>query len=295
MISLITCVYNQNPNYFIECIKSVENQDTPVEWIIVDDGSDNSYYNTYKECLAMMKNNHKVNLLRLPQNMGLSYARNEGIRRANYDWIVVLDSDDWLAPNLFRNITLLPPNIKLVNCSVEYFDEHIIEYRPVTRWRTLYNHFGRTIADPFLWFDFYYHGIIAKKKLLNNIGGYKNNLKLGEDQDILIRACEAIKTEDLYFMDEVGYHYRNNREGVCTRYWPIVEKNYCATMTEASRRRGSIFIDCKFMEKICIDGAMIDTYSYKEKNRWVTWNGCIDKYFSIKEDFIFLSQIKESN
>lgn len=281
MVSIITCIFNQNPSYFKESIKSVDSQDGPIEWIVVDDGSDKNYFNKYKDYLLSSMNNHKYKLIRLSQNMGLSYARNVGIKLAEYDWIVVLDSDDLLAPSISRKITSLPSNIALVACSVKYFNERTTEYRPIMRWRNLYMRFGQTFADPFLWFDFYYHGIIAKKSLLEKIGGYRNDLKLGEDQDILLRACEAIEKKNVYFLEDIGYYYRNNQDGVCMKYWPFIEKKYCITMAEASRRRGSKFIDCKFLEKSCMDGAMIDTYAYKENNRWFTWSECVSRYFSI--------------
>jgi glycosyltransferase involved in cell wall biosynthesis len=287
MISIITCIYNQNPNYFMECIKSIESQDAPTEWIIVDDGSEQRFLDIYNDCLSLMEKRQEVSLIKLPRNMGLSFARNEGIKRAKYDWVVVLDSDDQLAPSLCKNLMRLPNDVALVNVSVEYFNDKSNEHHPVKLWRDFYKWLGKTIADPFLWFDFYYHGIIAKRRLLNNIGGYKNCLKVGEDQDILLRACEALDIENVHFLEDVGYYYRRNHDGLCLTQWHLVEENYCTTMVEASRRRGSLFLDCKFTKGIILDNAMIDMYIYKEGDLWITWFDCLKKYFAINPSYSF--------
>lgn len=268
----MTCIYNQSPDLFSECIRSVEQQKYASEWIIVDDGSDVRHKQIFKQLLTPLRKSFSITFIELPQNMGLSYARNIGIKQACGEWLVVLDSDDFLAPSLTKNIQSLPKQASLVCFGVEFFKNNHIEYRNVKTWEKLYKQFGLTVADPFLWFDFYYHGIMARRNLLLNIGGYNFNLKMGEDQDILLRACEEIKIQNVFFINEVGYHYRDNPKGICTIHWPIVEKNYCQTMLAASNRRGANFESCKFNNTTHIDGVDIETYIYKFDNSWLTWH-----------------------
>lgn len=271
LISVITCVYNQKPEYFKECVNSVLQQTGPLEWIVVDDGSDTGLLAVYEDCLRHTATDHKFTLIPLRENVGLARARNGGIRQANGEWVVVLDSDDLLSPSLADELRGMPKNAKLACFAVQYFGAEFVENRPVSRWRDLYRRFGRTSADPFLWFDFYYHGIIAKLDLVRGIGGYDDALELGEDQDILLRACEAQTIENVVFCDQIGYRYRRNPDGVCALRWKEVERNYGATMVAGARRRGADFSQCRFSGTRGFDGAQIDTYTYRSGEQWLTW------------------------
>src|SRR5205085_7863231 len=172
-------------------------------------------------------------------------ARNHGLSESRGEWIVVLDSDDELEPGIVGAITALPSAAALVSCEARYFDENYEEYRPIQRYELLYKRFGRTPLDPFLWFDFYYHGIVARRWVLEAIGGYDPKLKVGEDQDVLLRALEAIDIASVHFLRSLGYHYRRNAAGVCVTAWPEVLKGYTATMLKAAARRGASFGGCR--------------------------------------------------
>ncbi len=103
-LSIIIPVYNVE-RYIEQCLQSVLNQSyTHYEVICVNDGSnDNSLgiLNRYKAQYSQIKviNQH---------NQGLSVARNNGLRKATGDYILFLDSDDWLTENA---LTILSQSI----------------------------------------------------------------------------------------------------------------------------------------------------------------------------------------
>ncbi|MGF1482212.1 MAG: glycosyltransferase family 2 protein [Cyanophyceae cyanobacterium] len=78
-----------------ETLSSVRAQ-TFAEWeaIIVNDGSFDQT-ETVAQCLA--DEDSRIQVVRQPQG-GVSAARNTGIVRAQHDWLLFLDADDWLAP-----------------------------------------------------------------------------------------------------------------------------------------------------------------------------------------------------
>jgi glycosyltransferase involved in cell wall biosynthesis len=92
-LSIVTPVYNVSL-YIERCVQSAVDQlGRGDEIILVDDGStdDSGQYcdwfqRSYGDCIKVI---HQ-------QNKGLSEARNTGIREASGDYIVFLDSDDWL-------------------------------------------------------------------------------------------------------------------------------------------------------------------------------------------------------
>ncbi len=90
--SIIVPVYNVEKE-LPRCIDSVLNQDyESYEIIIIDDGSTDS---SARICDQFQRLNSKVKVVH-KENGGLSSARNEGVKRAVGDYLVFLDSDDYL-------------------------------------------------------------------------------------------------------------------------------------------------------------------------------------------------------
>ena len=92
LISIIIPVYNTG-NYLSECIESVRMQSYKnLEVIFVNDGS------TDDSSAILSKAAESDSRIRIieQENSGLSAARNRGIREAAGDYIMFLDSDDWI-------------------------------------------------------------------------------------------------------------------------------------------------------------------------------------------------------
>lgn len=92
LVSVIIPAYNVRP-FIKECLDSVFDQKYDnIEVIVVDDGSTDgteSILNDYSK--------HHTNLIVIHQsNSGQSVARNNGIKTCNGNYVVFVDSDDWL-------------------------------------------------------------------------------------------------------------------------------------------------------------------------------------------------------
>lgn len=92
-VSVIVPVYNVE-NYLDDCIKSIINQTYDnIEVILIDDGSvDNSpmLCDNWADVDKRVKVFHQ-------KNSGVSYARNVGIEKSSGDYILFVDSDDYIA------------------------------------------------------------------------------------------------------------------------------------------------------------------------------------------------------
>ena len=103
LLSVLIPVYNVE-SYLRECIDSVLNQSYDnLEVICVDDGStDNS---------GLILDNYALLDSRLivvhKENGGLVSARKEAIKRASGEYSVCVDSDDWIEPEMFKNMLWL--------------------------------------------------------------------------------------------------------------------------------------------------------------------------------------------
>lgn len=91
MLSVIIPVYNVE-QYLDNCIKSVLELDIKKEIILVNDGSTDY---SGKLCEQWAQNEDDIYVIH-QSNQGLSEARNTGIRSAHGDYIMFLDSDDFL-------------------------------------------------------------------------------------------------------------------------------------------------------------------------------------------------------
>ena len=100
---------NYNKEFFLaEAINSVidQNYDNWKLLIIDDCSTDNS-----KRIIQKFSNNEKIKIIYLKKNMGVSFARNLGIRLSNSKYISFLDSDDlWTPSKLKEQINFMEKN-----------------------------------------------------------------------------------------------------------------------------------------------------------------------------------------
>jgi glycosyltransferase involved in cell wall biosynthesis len=194
LVSVVMPAYNAS-KYIAVSIESVLNQSYKnFELIIVDDGStDNT-----KEVIAGFKDErikyfHK-------ENGGASSARNFAVGKAEGDFIVVLDADDMIMPELI--CSCLDEFEKHPEADLVYCDDSLIgsDGRPM-----------RVIEIPeyadrkLLIRDLFRSGYpivpfrtCIRKSVFDKIGFYDENLSVGEDYDMMRRFVkQGLKTSHL--------------------------------------------------------------------------------------------------
>ena len=93
LVSIIVPVFNVE-KYLEECLDSILNQTYEnIEVILVDDGSTDS---SGKICDEYLKKDSKIKVFH-KTNGGLSDARNYGVENSNGEYIIFVDSDDYLS------------------------------------------------------------------------------------------------------------------------------------------------------------------------------------------------------
>lgn len=108
-VSIIIPLYN-NKIYIEKCISSILNQNYKnYEIIIIDDGSTDNGYEFIKQNFL----NKNIKLLR-QENKGPSAARNKGIDISDGEWIMFLDSDDYLKANALEKLINESENSDLI-------------------------------------------------------------------------------------------------------------------------------------------------------------------------------------
>jgi len=113
LISVIVPVFKVE-KYLKKCVDSIINQTYKnLEIILVDDGSPDG---SPQMCDEYMNIDSRIKVIH-KKNGGLSSARNAGLRVANGEYIGFVDSDDYIAPNMYE---------KLFNCIIETHSDLVI-------------------------------------------------------------------------------------------------------------------------------------------------------------------------
>ena len=190
-VSVIIPTYNRL-RLISRAIDSVLKQTfKPFEIIVVDDGSSDN-------TSTFIKNNYKSVKLIKQKNLGVSKARNVGIKNSSGDWIALLDSDDeWKKNKLEVQIKSLS---EYDYYSVCHTNEIWIRNGTRVNQKKRHQKYGGNIFDKCL--DICRispSSIIFQKNIINEVGWFDENLSICEDYDLWLRITANFK---ILFIDK---------------------------------------------------------------------------------------------
>lgn len=180
------------------CLDSIKAQTYPhIETLVIDDGSSDG-------TVAWLKSQPEYSFVRVheqPKNGGASIARNDGIRLAQGELIVFIDSDDALLPNHIEtavNIFRDHPETGLFCCDSTIIDSdgeilfggrtwHQIQSE--LRKHPLQSGF-RTLANIFE-FSHIFPGFTIPKAVFEKIGDFDQSIFPMDDYDLSLRIAGA--------------------------------------------------------------------------------------------------------
>jgi glycosyltransferase involved in cell wall biosynthesis len=202
MISVVIPLYNK-ADYIIKCLQSVLDQTfREFELIIVDDGSTDNSLEVVNNFLSAKSADTKPHQHNLPlggckiihqKNSGVSIARNCGVKVANYDYIAFLDADDWWDYKFLEEMNSLILNypVAAIYGSRYYWVKN--RKHSISK-----NHEPDNFRGYLDYFEAYTHkwwmpltsiSIVIRKNVFLNLGGFKEELRFGEDFDLWIRIA----------------------------------------------------------------------------------------------------------
>ncbi|OUL22568.1 glycosyltransferase family 2 protein [Nostoc sp. 106C] len=220
-VSVIIPAYNTEA-YIAQAIESVLQQTlSNIEVIVVDDASTDKTVD-----IARSFSDKRLKVLVNEQNLGASGARNRAIREARGEWVAVLDSDDWYAPERLEKLLQIAD---AENADMIADDLYLIQDGQNSPWSTLISQSGECInhikiIDPvyFVKTDVYgkpgLHLGISKPLfkrdfLIKNGIEYDRNLTIVQDFWLVMNCL--IKGAKFVLVPEPYYFYRS-RQGSLT-------------------------------------------------------------------------------
>lgn len=227
MISIIVSVYKIPEKYLRKCIESCMAQTLKeIEILLVDDGSPD---NCGQICDEYAANDKRIKVIH-KHNGGLSAARNTGFLSSIGEWIMFVDGDDWIEPDMCEKMytigisngvgivicaackdfgkTSIPWTYNL-DCEKIYKDE---ECKWLQQQLLVYNSNIATVPAKLI-----RRCILEKNLILHN-----ETLRQGaEGIEFNLRLFDKI--ESAVFTDEIFYHYIYNDTSISSSH---DEKNH---------------------------------------------------------------------
>lgn len=208
MISIIIPIYNVS-QYLNECIQSVVNQSyKDFECVLIDDGSSDG---CEMICDQWAQKDSRIKVIH-QSNQGVSKARNRGIAEAQGEYIIFIDSDDWIDPNYLNELfqPIEKYNVDLVVCGLQqqYNNGTFQNYSYKTGIIKIEKQFTNEFTDinkQFLLFGpvikLYRKSIIQKHNI-----HFPPEYTYGEDLIFNYNYLEYVKA--IYIVNQCLYHYR---------------------------------------------------------------------------------------
>lgn len=217
-VSIVIPAYNCM-EYIDQCMDSILNQTfSSFEIIIVENGSTDG---TDQRCDELKKQDDRIRVIHITQNAGVSEARNRGIEEADGDYIVFVDSDDWIAEN---ELEILVQNIETSAADVVFCDyfkvqgdrtekcPKILEYGIYENDKidiVLRNMFAGGAYFSSIWRGIY------KKEVINRGNIRFEKLKFAED--LLFNIEYLLNSKKVYLIEEALYYYFVNEQSSLNR------------------------------------------------------------------------------
>lgn len=206
MISIVLPIYNVE-EYIVNCLKSLLNQDyRDYELILVNDGSKDNSISLAKEYL---KGKDVSWCVVDKQNGGLASARNAGLRQADGEYVIFVDTDDVVANDFLSSLLKeMDGDVDFSFCNFQFVKKQEISADENDK-RIVFDKKG--LLDAFLkrTIGFVVPSMLFKKSfLLENDLFFEEDIRFSEDQPFIwkvILHCE--KTVYLY-KKLYGYYVR---------------------------------------------------------------------------------------
>lgn len=222
LVSIIVPVYKVPEQYLRKCIESIMAQTLKeIEILLVNDGSPD---NCGAICNNYANRDNRICVLH-KKNGGLSSARNYGCKAANGKWIMFVDGDDWIEPDMCQTMYNVgeEKHVQLVMCGiVKDYGRSSTPYRFYLEDGKVYqNEECKWLQQQLLVYNaniaFAASKLIERKLLVSNGIYHDEMIRQGaEGLEFNLRLFE--KLESATFVNKIFYHYIYNENSISASY-----------------------------------------------------------------------------
>lgn len=202
--SIIVPVYNVE-EYIDDCLKSIFNQSfKDFEVIVVNDGTKDNSMDIVK--------NYDVKVIN-QENAGLSAARNTGVKSSTGEYLLFIDSDDYIEKDLLKNINNnLKDNPDVLRFQIkEIFDDNRIINHEENSFDTTNGVEAFTKICNYHFIENAWSYVIKRKYYLDNKFEFKKGTY---HEDYGLMPLVIIKANKVKSISYIGYYYRQRSNSI---------------------------------------------------------------------------------
>ena len=287
--SIIVPVYNVQ-DYLEKCIISIIEQNfKDFQLILIDDGSQDM---SGKICDEFSNKYDFVTVIH-KENGGLSDARNVGLKHASGEYVIFVDSDDYIAKNSLAKIYQTIRSNRMCDLvflnAVKVFPNNNIKSLGENLQRSRINNQPKNIVMSHIasrpkfpapaW-----NKAVSRKLLIDNSLYFVENM-ISEDVDWTIRVLKVART--FAYCPDINYYYRQNRPGSITNkcnsksiLWmlKIINKHANKDVSYEYQKEINSFLSYELSVSILNYGRLDDTDDKKEIMNKIMANKWLLKY-----------------
>ena len=213
-VSIVIPVYNVE-KYLERCLFSIVNQTyKEIEIILVNDGSKD---NSGAICDQFVKKDSRAKVVH-QENRGLSEARNTGLRNVTGDYVMFLDSDDWLEFDAIEFLLgqAISQNADMVVGGV-FRTSNVVEHpknTPVSYLLTQEEYAKRYFKIESQTIEYYVWNKLYRRKVVEGIefpSGF-----FAEDVPTMFRYI--LNSQTIVVTDKIVYNYFINTSGLTAKF-----------------------------------------------------------------------------
>ena len=211
-VSLIIPVFNSE-NTLERCVISAISQSYKnLEIILINDGSTDS---SLELCNRFAKKDKRIIVID-QNNKGVSFSRNMGIEVSTGDYIMFMDSDDYMEATMIEEMVSAIESTKadVVRCKVSVhnkkgvFDENLNGLHFLKNKQEVINSIKYFVSADVIIPSYVYALIIKKEKIV------RFNQELSFMEDTLFYIDTLLNVDSVFFLDKALYHYMYNQASI---------------------------------------------------------------------------------
>jgi len=208
LVSIVVPVYNAK-NFINECVQSIIKQSFEnLEIILVNDGSTDG---SGKTCDKLAEKDSRIKVIH-KRNEGVNYARRDGAKQSNADYIVFVDSDDVIQKNCIKTLynVMVKYKVEFARCKHIEFSNKITwpknQHSEVLLLNNKKDLIRTIIKSPEGYYTTTMWGAIYSRKIIDLINWEKCNYKYYEDNFFIFQVLDT--TARAVFIPNALYGYR---------------------------------------------------------------------------------------
>lgn len=271
-VSVLIAVYNAE-RYLKECLDSVCSQSLrDIQIVCVDDCSTDSSLEILER---YAERDERIRVIHLDENQGIAAARNTGLKFADGEYVMMLDSDDWLGDGAIEKVYNAVSSEEDIDCALFNFVYYYEDTKSVEP------HQNRTEKSEFsgeeacvLSLDWSLHGLYMVRTAIHRAHPYDASCKLYSDENTT--RLHYLYSRRVVLSDGIYYYRRHSASmttSVSVRRFDYMEANLNMKRTLMAEAAKGHLSDSE---------TILNRY---ETHRWLNVVDCYWLYFTHRKQF----------